>query len=46
VLHKPFDVDRVVDLVRDCAALHRDERKPRTASLQFATSSDEDAPAS
>ena len=29
VLHKPFDVDRVVDLVRDSAALWRDERAPQ-----------------
>ncbi|HEX6097092.1 MAG TPA: response regulator [Thermoanaerobaculia bacterium] len=25
VLHKPFDVERVVDLVRDCAFVHREQ---------------------
>lgn len=44
VLHKPFDVERVVDLVRDCAALYRDERMARTAPPPFAALSDEDAP--
>ena len=44
VLHKPFDVERVVDLVRDCAALHRDERAARTMPPPFAAASDEEAP--
>ena len=46
VLHKPFDVERVVDLVRDSAVLHHDERAARTISLPFATSSDEESPVS
>jgi len=44
VLHKPFDVELVVELVRDCAALHRDERARQTMPLLFARSSDEEAP--
>ncbi|HEV7240772.1 MAG TPA: response regulator [Thermoanaerobaculia bacterium] len=43
VLHKPFDVERVVDLVRDCAALHRDERMTRTIQLPLEGSSDEES---
>lgn len=32
VLHKPFDVERIVDLVRDCAFVHQDE-SARTQDL-------------
>ena len=46
VLHKPFDVERVVDLVRDCAALHRDKGMTLTVQPSFEASSDEESPAS
>ncbi len=45
VLHKPFDVERVVDLVRDCAFVRREEpeetetRRPRPSAEP-----DEEAP--
>lgn len=47
VLHKPFDVERVVDLVRDCAFVHQDE-SARTQNLQafplLDAGTDEDTP--
>jgi DNA-binding response OmpR family regulator len=47
VLHKPFDVERVVELVRDCAFVRRDQREAAEgdAALPPMTSaSDEEAP--
>jgi len=46
VLHKPFDVERVVDLVRDSATLHHDVRMTKAMPPPFETSSDEESPAS
>ncbi|HEY0371533.1 MAG TPA: response regulator [Thermoanaerobaculia bacterium] len=44
ILHKPFDVERVVDLVRDCAFVHRQERERTMPHLPELHGSDEDAP--
>ncbi len=47
VLHKPFDVERVVDLVRDSTAA-REEREQdaesRTVPPPFAAASDDESP--
>jgi DNA-binding response OmpR family regulator len=47
VLHKPFDVDRVLDLIRDCAIVHVEavERASDAARpMRFEGLSDEEAP--
>jgi two-component system nitrogen regulation response regulator NtrX len=45
VLHKPFDVDRVVDLVRDCASVRREESADNAAVPPLrAVDSDEESP--
>jgi hypothetical protein len=47
VLHKPFDVERVVELVRDCAFVRRDERETAeedAALPPMASAGDEEAP--
>lgn len=45
VLHKPFDVERVVDLVRDCAFVRREEREePATLRPLPSAEPDEEAP--
>jgi DNA-binding response OmpR family regulator len=43
VLHKPFDVERVVDLVRDCAFV-RQEQTQATVPPPHAIAADEDLP--
>ncbi|HET8775794.1 MAG TPA: response regulator [Thermoanaerobaculia bacterium] len=46
VLHKPFDVERVVDLVRDCAFVRREERdEPAPLRLLPTAEPDEESPA-
>ncbi len=47
VLHKPFDVERVVELVRDCAFVRRDEGESADgdhALPPMANAGDEEAP--
>jgi DNA-binding response OmpR family regulator len=47
VLHKPFDVERVVELVRDCAFVRRDERENAAGDAALppmASAGDEEAP--
>lgn len=45
VLHKPFDVERVVDLVRDCASVHREEpEETKTRHTCSSAEPDEEAP--
>jgi CheY-like chemotaxis protein len=46
VLHKPFDVERIVDLVRDCAFVHREEREEPAPLRALPTGEpEEEAPA-
>lgn len=48
ILHKPFDVERVVDLVRDCAFVRGEEgersAESRTVPPPFAAPPDEESP--
>ena len=47
VLHKPFDVDRVVELVRDCAFVRSAKREASVAEnaiLPITSTGDEEAP--
>lgn len=44
VVHKPFDVERVVEMVRDCALLHREQRERAstvTPPAEWNTSADD-----
>lgn len=45
VLHKPFDVERVVDLVRDCASVRREAQEETAPPRALPTAEpDEDSP--
>lgn len=45
VLHKPFDVERVVDLVRDCASVRREaQEEPAPPRALPRAEPDEDSP--
>lgn len=35
VVHKPFDVERLVEMVRDCALLHHEQRASASPPMQF-----------
>lgn len=44
VLHKPFDVERVVDLVRDCAFMRREQAEATAMPAPPEAAADEDLP--